>query len=306
MSLSWHSYPSIFHVGHAALAGFFDDDVVVQEKVDGSQFSFGIFDGELKARSKGAVLNLCAPERMFERAVESVRAVAGKLVDGWTYRGEYLAKPKHNALAYDRVPNGHIVLFDINTSHEGYADRTTLETAANLLGFDCIPELFRGRISKPEDLRALLDRESYLGGQKIEGVVCKQATVTRFGQDKKALIAKFVSEAFKEVHGREWKAANPSRGDFLEELCERYRTPARWQKAALRLRESGQATGGPKDIGPMMKLVPPDIEKECREEIMEALWKWAWPQIARKSTHGLPEWWKEQLLKEQFAEEVQS
>lgn len=299
---SWHSYPKIYTVGHSALHGFFDADVIVQEKVDGSQFSFGMFDGEIRLRSKGAPIHPDAPEKMFERAVASVKEVAAHLVNGWTYRGEYLAKPKHNSLAYDRVPRAHIVLFDICIGHEQYAQRDTLEFEAGRLGFDAIPQLSTGRISDPAELRSFLDRESFLGGQNIEGVVCKQLNVTRFGADGKALIAKFVSEHFKEVHAREWKETSPGRRDVIDTLCEAYQSPARWQKALLRLREAGKCTDSPSDIGPMMKLVAPDIEAECKQEIMERLWKWAWPQISRKSVAGLPEWYKGVLLSEQFSE----
>ena len=56
METSWHSYPSIFALGHRALAELFLDPVVVEEKVDGSQFSFGLFEenGEhiLRARDR--------------------------------------------------------------------------------------------------------------------------------------------------------------------------------------------------------------------------------------------------------------
>ena len=38
---SWHSYPQIYNLGHKAIAGIFDDDVLIEEKIDGSQFSFG-------------------------------------------------------------------------------------------------------------------------------------------------------------------------------------------------------------------------------------------------------------------------
>jgi len=52
-----------------------------------------------------------------------------------------------------------------------------------------------------------------------------------------------------------------------------------------------------------MREVPADIEKECVDEIKEALFKWAWPQIRRASTAGLPEWYKERLLAMQFEKE---
>jgi hypothetical protein len=41
---SWHSYPKLYAMGHRAIADLLLDDVIVQEKVDGSQFSFGLFD----------------------------------------------------------------------------------------------------------------------------------------------------------------------------------------------------------------------------------------------------------------------
>ena len=43
-----------------------------------------------------------------------------------------------------------------------------------------------------------------------------------------------------------------------------------------------------------------DIRAECEDEIKEALFKWAWPEIQRQVTKGMPEWYKEQLAKSQF------
>ena len=57
---SWHTYPKVYAMGHAAIRDLLRDDVVVEEKIDGSQFSFGVFVNpitelrELKVRSKGA------------------------------------------------------------------------------------------------------------------------------------------------------------------------------------------------------------------------------------------------------------
>lgn len=300
MNTSWHSYPVVFALGHKALEHLLDDSVVVQEKIDGSQFSWGIFDGELKCRSKGAQINMLAPEGMFTEAVATVNEVKKYLVDGWTYRAEYLKKPKHNALAYDRVPNKHLILFDVNPTEEEYVGPTTLASIARLLGLESVPLLHDGFLTDMQVLRDLLARESILGGQKIEGVVVKN--YSRFGSDKKALMGKFVSEAYKEVHAKEWGEANPKQGDILQRLIERYRTPARWQKAMIHLRERGELEDSPRDIGKLIPEIGLDVEKECREEIMEELYKWAWPQVRRGVTAGFPEWFKEELLKQQFAE----
>ena len=105
-----HSYPKVYNLGHPAISELFSDPVVVQEKVDGSQFSFGIIDGELKCRSKGAEIFLDNPEKMFEKAVEAIKELS--LMDGWTYRGEFLRGPSHNTLKYNRTPRHNIILFD--------------------------------------------------------------------------------------------------------------------------------------------------------------------------------------------------
>jgi hypothetical protein len=303
MDTSWHSYPSLYALGHRYVSELFLDPVLVEEKVDGSQFSFGIFptlDGEwdVKARSKGAQLNVFAPEKMFQKAIESVMARKDILQPGWTYRCEYLAKPKHNALCYDRVPKDHLVIFDINRGHEDYLDPVEKKKEADRIGLEIVPVMAAGKIDKADQLLDLLQTISFLGGQKVEGVVVKN--YHRFGVDKKILIGKFVSEAFKETHAREWKADNPSKNDVVALLISTLKTDARWHKAVQHLREAGRLDDSPKDIGLLFKEVPNDIRKEEEDFIKEKLFEWAWPHIQRGVMAGLPEWYKEQLMKKQF------
>jgi hypothetical protein len=309
---SWHSYPKLFAFGHRALADLLLDDVIVEEKVDGSQFSFGMFYEEanvtadtrgmlhlaLKIRSKGVQMDPGAPEKMFMKAVESVRAIEHRLIPGWTYRAEFLSKPKHNTLAYDRTPKGYLAIFDINTGEEAYLPYEEKAAEAERLGLDVVPLIYRGRIASAEQLLAMLDRTSFLGGQKIEGVVVKN--YARFGTDKKALMGKYVSEAFKEVHQGEWKKSNPTQTDVVQALVGRLTTPARWNKAIQHLRERGELTDSPKDIGNLIKEVQGDVMLECKDEIIAVLLKWATPTILRGIVRGLPEWYKQELLAKQF------
>lgn len=313
LSSSWHSYPSIFNMGHRALKadgstpGLLDMDVVVEEKVDGSQFSFGYFPsdphGPLLIRSKGAVQNIEAPEGLFKAAARTVQELQADnlLVPGWTYRGEFLAKPKHNALVYDRVPNRNIILFDINTDEETYLCYEAKADVAAMMGLEVVPRLFEGRITDVEQFRGFLDTVSVLGGQKIEGVVVKPVGYTLYGRDKKVLFGKFVSEAFREVHKQSWREDNPTTGDVVAMLAAQYTTPARWNKCVQHLREDGVIAGDSvKDIGPVMKEIPQDILRECREDLEAALFKAFWPEIARRVRQGFPEYYKEQLLKASF------
>lgn len=295
---SWHSYPSIYALGHRAIAELLTVPVNIEEKVDGSQFSFGVDeDGELHIRSKGAKLHVGAPEAMFKRAAEAATELATLAHPGWTYRCEYLAKPKHNTLAYDRAPKRHLILFDVNTGEESYLDYPAKAEEAERMGMEVVPLVFSGIVADIEQFRGFLDRTSILGGQKVEGVVVKPIGYGMFGADKKALLGKFVSESFKEIHGVEWKKSNPSSTDVVTEIANSLKTPARWGKAVQHLAERGTIQDSPRDIGPLLKEVQADIEKECADEIKDALYAWAWPQIRRMVTHGLPEWYKEELLK---------
>ena len=79
---SWHSYPSIFGFGHREAQELLDSGVTLmaQEKVDGSQFSFGKDeDGALHAKSKGKELDVHAPqEKMFKFLKLSIATVNRK------------------------------------------------------------------------------------------------------------------------------------------------------------------------------------------------------------------------------------
>jgi len=294
---SWHSYPSIYNLGHKALDNLFRDLVLIEEKVDGSQLSAGIIDGELRVRSKSKEMVIDAPEKMFIPAVNAIKELP--LTPGWTYRGEFLGKPKHNCLAYSRIPEKHFIIFDINTNEECYLNYDEKVVEANRLGLEIVPRLFEGEISGPEHLRALLETESILGGTKIEGIVIKN--YSQFGPDKKTLMGKFVSEAFKEKHAGEWKAANPGKTEIVQSLIAGLKTDARWNKAIQHLRDNGEIESSPRDIGNLIKEIQSDVKKECEDEIKEALFRYAWPQIQRGIVAGVPEWYKQKLMDDQFA-----
>jgi hypothetical protein len=295
---SWHSYPSVYALGHSAITELLFDSILVEEKIDGSQFSWGRFNGELKARSKGKEIVLDNPEKMFQKAIDSIKNL--DLHDGWTYRAEYLSKPKHNVLLYGRIPKGNLILFDVNVGNEEYLSYSNKKSEADRLGLEIVPLIYEGVISAPDTMKSFLERESILGGTTIEGVVIKN--YARFGRDKKVLMGKYVSEGFKEVHQKEWKIQNPTQSDVIQQLVAMHRTTERWNKGVMHLAESGNLQNAPQDIGNLMKEVKADILKECEEEIKNVLFKNAIDKILRGCIVGLPEWYKEKLLNNQFEE----
>jgi len=301
---SWHSYSSIYNLGHAALADLLKGPVYVEEKVDGSQFSFGIDEkGTLRVRSKGCEIVVDAPEKMFSLAVETVKRLKPLLHPGWTYRAEYLRSPKHNALIYNRIPKDHLIIFDVEIGECEFLEYPAKWAEADRLGLEVVPLLWGGPVETIEAFRDFLRVDSILGGQKIEGVVIKPIGYNLFGKDKKVLMGKFVSEAFKEVHSKMWKTENPTAGDIIAILGATYCTQARWQKALQHLTEKGLINGSPQDIGALMKEVPEDVKRECEEEIKDKLFAFAWPHVARMCTRNLPQWYKDLLLNKQFEKE---
>lgn len=295
-----HSYPSVYALGHKAIEGIFEGIVLLEEKIDGSQFSFGLIDGELQCRSKGKQLILDAPEALFVKAIASASARAHLLRPGWVYRCEYLSKPKHNTLAYARVPQDYLIVFDICPDNEAYLSKSEKQEEAARIGLECVPAFYFGIVDNLSAFNELLDQPSCLGGCKIEGVVVKRYDL--FTAEKKVAMGKYVSEAFKEKHETDWKERNPGRADVIESLIAAYRTEARWRKAVQHLRETGALTDSPKDIGPLIREVPADILKEEADAIKEALFKHFWPHIQRGCTAGLPQWYKDELAQAAFAE----
>lgn len=312
-----NSYATVYQLGHREVEEIFQDSVQVEEKVDGSQFSFGLMPEsamvlahigmefpeikyELKCRSKGKQMILDAPEKMFGRAVDSIKEKEKYLQPGWIYRCEFLAKPHHNVLCYDRVPLGNLIGFDVMTGVELYLTYEAKKAEFARIGLETVPLLYQGEVKSVDQFKSLLELTSVLGGTTVEGVVVKN--YDRFTREKKIMIGKYVSEKFKEIAGGEWRKANPTQGDITEELIKRYRTPARWQKAVQHLKDQGILTQSPKDIGNLMKETQADVEKECADEIRGILYAHFMPKIKRGVIAGEAEWYKEELLK--FAFEV--
>jgi hypothetical protein len=292
------SYPTVFQLGHKAIADIFNGAVSVEEKVDGSQFSFGLLDGELVCRSKGKQQLIDAPDKMFSLAIENIKKM--DLHPEWIYRCEYLQKPKHNVLVYSRVPKQNLILFDINTGLEEYMSYGDLKIEAERLGLDVVPLLYQGVVKDYSQFREFLSLESVLGGCTVEGVVVKNYDV--FTMEKKVAMGKYVNESFKEKHAEEWGSNKGSGKDMVQKLIEVYKTEARWQKAVQHLRENGELENSPKDIGKLIKEIPNDILKECTEEIKEFCFKYIISDLKRGVVRGFPEWYKEQLAKGVFEE----
>lgn len=294
------AFPKILHIGDKQILDLFETEVEITEKIDGSQFGFGKTpEGELIMRSKGREIDLENADKLFFPAVTYVNSIADKIPNGWFFYGETLHAPRHSTLAYDRVPRNHIALFAVyETEPRVFHNYDTIREYAELFEIDAVPLLFRGETSAANVLEMVKDTPSYLGGANIEGVVVKAYKPWMFlGQIPLSVMSgKYVTEEFKEVHVKDWSKLNTGKGKF-EVLKESYRTEARWRKAIMHLRERGELTGTPKDIGALIKEVRVDIETEEKENIKDILWGIYKEDILKYSIFGLPQFYKEELAK---------
>lgn len=299
---NYHGYPKVWAFGHPNTKALIGRECWVEEKVDGSQISFGVLDEELVIRSRNADVSPYAPHDLFAPAVQTIVKAheAGLLLPDHVYRGEAFKSAKHNTLEYGRVPFGNIVLFDV-TLPDGwtYVDRDFVRQEADNIGCEAVPVLGTVSILRPGDVDALLTTPSFLGKVKVEGVVLKPVE-TVYGDDSKPVYAKVVSEAFKELHRHNPEFTQAKKGDVLQHIASTVSTLPRWRKTVQRLRDDGKLEGDPRDLRYLIQELQNDIVAECEEEIGKILFKHYRKKILGACVKGFAEWYKQTLVDEVF------
>jgi hypothetical protein len=297
-------YPKILAIGQAPIAEIFKSEVEVTEKIDGSSFAFGVSaDGEVVCRSKGRQIDFVSDHDLFARAMQYVdenKELILSVLEPDTYvYGEYLSKPKHNTLTYNRIPTNHIMVFGCLTGGVFVSNYNELSRLSALLKLETVPLLYHGKVNHVAQLQELLEHESVLGGPKIEGFVVKNYSPEVqwwLGGQVVPAFGKFVSEGFKEKHIKAWKESGNSLTGQLDTLVNAFRTEARWRKAIQHLRDNGALQIAPQDIGPLLKEIEHDLIEEEADFIKNKLYKMYIDTIVRATKRGFPEWYKEQLL----------
>jgi hypothetical protein len=286
------NYPKIYAIGKKEVKDVLEDPVIVEEKVDGSQISFGVYDGELVVKSRSTVLNLEDPDKMFNKAVDAIREREGMLLGGYTYRGEYLRKPRHNHLKYDNVPNGHIVIFDIMDLTGVPLVTFDKGRLALMADFSPVNTIYSGVVDSLEQLFELASGDSALGG-KMEGVVIKN--YHRAGMNSPWIFAKYVNDEYKET-----QKAPKLRSGTVEQIIEYYATEARYRKAIQHLADAGKLNYEMQDIPNLMREIGVDLYEEEAEAVKELLFSGHWKQIVKGVARGFPQFWKNYLEKRAF------
>ena len=295
------NYSNIQQIGSRYTQHLFTGPVVIQEKVDGSQFSFANVGGALFCRSKNNEIgNDDTPGGMFSGAIATAKRLfdSGFIVEGMVVRGEVLSKPKHNVLAYGRVPKGNVIIYDIEIPERSgnYQSSSVLSKLAEAWDLETVPTFFCEETTPEAFQRMVIDwlaRESVLGGTKIEGVVIKN--YAQRDQDDNILMGKFVSAQFKEkMTGKPHSDKLP----IVDQIISEYGKEAIWQKAVQHMRDDELLTGDMKDIGKLVAEIKEDFAKENGQDVRDRLVAEYYKEVERGILMGFPQWYKQKLLEE--------
>lgn len=281
--------------GDKFLRDLHKNPVVIQEKIDGSQFSFykDPETGDLLFKTRNKMITPETCEAQFRPTVEHLLANKDAIIPGWIYRGEAMSSARHNKLKYDRAPSGHLVLYDIQTEDGLITDHGMLVREADGIGVEPVNKfghLMADESMDEETFNVLMSYGSKLGGT-CEGVVLKNYHRKDPADETKVLMAKIVSAEFREKK----TSSMPKNTLNLDSIIDTYRTEARWDKAVQHLRDSGYLEGTPKDIGPIMAEVQRDVEEEEKENIKDLLYAKFRKSILKGVSEGVAQWYKDGL-----------
>ena len=265
-------YDSIPRYGKQGTRDILGTEVVVMEKLDGANASFGIIGGELKMFSRNQELNEHNTLRGFYDWVRH-NVDPRKLFVSTIYFGEWLVP---HTVQYKKEAQREFYLFDIyDVKTETYLDWNITVQAAKHLGLRTPEVFFRG------DLHSLTDLDKYLGQSDLteipntgEGIVVKDYEGQQF--------VKIVSDKFKET--KSIKQPSLDRTD-IGTLIDSVLTPQRVEKLIHKKIDLGllPAELDITDTGNVLKALSSDVVNDIFEEEMHIFLDMLRKKISKKT-----------------------
>lgn len=264
----------------------FVDAVEVTEKMDGSYFQFGWYNGEFRMRTK-STLDHEGIDKMFNKVMNVLILMKDDLPKDVIFCCEYFQKPKHNALAYDfsslmdrgddivAHATGHTRFFlflieAIDLTKEWSERNVTAKLPT--ISFGHLGTFVHMSHLSVEDEQSEPNRMAQgTYGAVREGIVVKNSKGERF---------KFVTDHFKEVHGG--KKRSPRKYKEVDCVWEPYvlGLRARTEKAIFRLKERGMVFGK-KTFGATIGETVKDLLLEERSNLEKDVFKFYEPTFKK-------------------------
>ena len=265
-------YDSIPRYGKQGTRDILGTEVVVMEKLDGANASFGIIGGELKMFSRNQELNEHNTLRGFYDWVRQ-NVDPRKLFVSTIYFGEWLVP---HTVQYKKEVQNEFYLFDIyDVKTDTYLDWNLTVQAAIHLGIRTPEVFFRG------ELHSMTDVDKYLGQSELteipntgEGIVVKDYEGQQF--------VKIVSDKFKET--KYTKQPSLDRTD-IGALIDSVLTPQRVEKLIHKKIDLGLLPTelDVTDTGNVLKALSSDVVNDIFEEEMHIFLDMLRKKISKKT-----------------------
>lgn len=147
-----------------------DSEIEVEEKLDGSRFSFELSNGsELKFFKRNDAVPITKIDRTlaryYEKGIAHFEAFndekLDQIPDGWRFGFEYFPNLMPVKIAYDRMPQNQLVLTEITIRDpqgkviEVISDKETLDNWATILEVEGPPVIFQGKLTPSQKKKIL-------------------------------------------------------------------------------------------------------------------------------------------------------
>ncbi|AEQ34382.1 RNA ligase [Bacillus phage Bastille] len=296
-------YTKVLRYGKKGTAGLLtpETEIVILEKVDGSNASFGN-DTELdrlrKFSRNNELTDVYGLNGFVEWADKTINP--NELLPDVLYFGEWLAPHKVQYPEYTRT----FVLFDLfDTVTRTYASFDDVEAEAKRLNLKLVPVLYRGKYISYEHL------ESFVGQTQMGGIIGDkkggEGIVVKLASNDNSVFLKLVDEAFLEVHNKggnsQQKAPkDPNKVSEERKFVNNTVTKARVDKIIYKLQDEGKLPEEItiQDMGLILSLAGRLVYDDIIEEERDMLPEEFEPKEVRRAIGGvLPNIVKE-ILKE--------
>ena len=269
---------------------FKDRGLVVQEKLDGSNASFTVDNGELQCFSRRKELNEKETLNGFYGWVhENIQEDVFDFLEDYIIFGEWLVKHK---IQYKEECYKEFYVFDVyDKEEEAYLSLKNMHRIASYLELKTVKTLLIAEpshhlnILTPQDIQDLVGKSDMTVKPNTgEGIVVKYLD----GKSEHEDYYKIVSNEFKEFNRQKMKTEiknNDSVADYAM-------TRARMEKMIFRAIEEGRLSEDNielENFGPIIKEVGQDFVDDIMEEEKDNMLKIIEKQIKKKMPHILRE-----------------
>jgi hypothetical protein len=276
--MTFKKYPDIERLGHEDNKDIFlsqEDSLVIEEKVDGGNFSFWLEDDGIHFGSRNRDLTLENDIKMFQGFQiwlrEHLSNIKEVINPNYIY---YLECMEIHTIKYKNPPP--FIGIDIrmkrsaNSEDAGlFLGRDAREQEFNRLHIENVPLVWRGKVGELKDkvIRDFIPKSKYFDGF-AEGIVIKNLN-RKHPHENHQLYAKLVRDEFKEDNRAVFgniKNKNSDTSKIVEEFC----TDARIRKAVLYFIDNGDELGLK-----LMSKVPHHVIRDIfKEEILTIIDKY--------------------------------